>query len=563
MTDKKLSWEDTWGRINWRGDSKEVLAEVEKLIENGVDVNTKSEYGDTALMKAAEYGHTKILKRLIENGADLNVKDRFGSTALMEAARRGCAEAVEDLIDHGADMNAKNDLGETVLMYATEGGHITTAQLLIDHGAEVNAKDNIGQNVLMHAASYPYEIEINHLKNWGDLSNRDIASLIERERKASHTEVVQFLIDSGADLNMKTNYGITPLMVLSEYGYTEIVQSILASGKIDVNEVDKEGRTALFFAASYDQTAVVQLLISAGAKDLPNKKKQTAANVALANNFKKTLSAIDVDGETERKELRARIRELEEKKKKLREELTKGNPIRSEKAQRLNEERKKKKIIKQEETKMELTTKDIELVKAFGTPIKCGTERYVLELRNLDKPIHFINPKDAGTKYGDQNLKGDGQDILLLNGLTKDQIKLMDTYLAGFEVGKGKKAEEMNASEVQALLNFLENNGFNDRYCSNQAYKEKSLIPTNGRMYRRNNDECRGIVIPVGTVYSDGEKSQQASVEGALFVVDLKGGARITNVPDDYQTVKEGAKIVSYAVALSLQKARLNSNIHS
>ena len=211
---------------------------------------------------------------------------------------------------------------------------------------------------------------------------------------------------------------------------------------------------------------------------------------------------------------------------------------------------------------MELTTKDIELVKTFGTQIKCGTERYVLELKNLDQPIHFINPKDAGTKYGDQNLKGDGNDILLLNGLTLEQIKLMDTYLSGFETGKGKKPEEMNAEEVKALLSFLEKNGFNDRYCSNQDYKAKALIPTNGRMHRRNNDECRGVVIPVGTVYTDGEKSQQANVEGALFVIDAKGGARITNVPTDYKTVKEGATVVSYADAIKLQQEYAKNKIH-
>ena len=85
---------------------------------------------------------------------------------------------------------------------------------------------------------------------------------------------------------------------------------------------------------------------------------------------------------------------------------------------------------------MELTGKDVELVKAFGTPIKCGTERYVLELTKLDKPIHFINPKDAGTEYGDQNLKGDGTDILLLNGLTAEQVKMLDYQTGKWEILK-------------------------------------------------------------------------------------------------------------------------------
>lgn len=182
-----------------------------------------------------------------------------------------------------------------------------------------------------------------------------------------------------------------------------------------------------------------------------------------------------------------------------------------------------------------------------------------MELKKLNEPVHFINPKDAGTKYGDQNLKGDGQDILLLNGLAPAQIKLMDTYLADFEAATGKNAEQMNASEVESLLCFLEKNGFNDRYCSDQAYKEKALIPTTGRMCRRNNDECRGVVVPVGATYTDGEKSQQANVDGALFVVDAKGGARITNVPEDYKTVKAKEKIISYAQAVQIERVHLKN----
>ncbi len=200
-----------------------------------------------------------------------------------------------------------------------------------------------------------------------------------------------------------------------------------------------------------------------------------------------------------------------------------------------------------------------DFVTTFGTKVKCGTERYVLELHGLTEPVHFINPKDAGTKYGDQNLKGNGQDILLLNGVTPAQVEKLDCYLNAFEQETGKKAEDMNTAQVRALLRFLEENGYNDRYCSDLAYKEKALIPTVGRMCRRSNDECRAVVIPKGTVYEDGEKSQQATVDGALFVVDSKGGARITNVPSDYEPVQAGAKIVTYAdVVRHVQNMKVN-----
>lgn len=67
-------------------------------------------------------------------------------------------------------------------------------------------------------------------------------------------------------------------------------------------------------------------------------------------------------------------------------------------------------------------------------------------------------------------------------------------------------------------------------------------------MCRRNNDECRATVVPVGATYSDGVKTQRANVEGALFVVDSKGNGRITNVPT--QTIQPKDKIKTYAEAV-------------
>ena len=199
---------------------------------------------------------------------------------------------------------------------------------------------------------------------------------------------------------------------------------------------------------------------------------------------------------------------------------------------------------------MEWTQKDVDFVKKFGTAVKSGTERYVLELKGLEKPMDFENPKDAGTEWGAQHLKGDGKDILLLNGVSAEQVKKLDGYLKAYEMLKKRPAEQMDAADVKNLMGFLEKNDFNDRYCSDQAYKKQALIPTQGRMCRRNNDECRATVVPVGATYSDGVKTQRANVEGALFVVDSKGNGRITNVPTDYQTIQPKDKIKTYAEAV-------------
>jgi uncharacterized membrane protein len=61
-------------------------ATVKKLLDEGVDVNTKFRYNATALFYACDHGHVEVVKVLLDHGADMTVKDTFyGFTPLMLA----------------------------------------------------------------------------------------------------------------------------------------------------------------------------------------------------------------------------------------------------------------------------------------------------------------------------------------------------------------------------------------------------------------------------------------------------------------------------------------------
>ena len=58
------------------------------------------------------------------------------------------------------------------------------------------------------------------------------------------TERVRQLLDEGAPVDEKDEYGVTALMKASENGHTELVQLLLGKGAA-VDEKDKDGGTAL------------------------------------------------------------------------------------------------------------------------------------------------------------------------------------------------------------------------------------------------------------------------------------------------------------------------------
>ena len=84
----------------WEAVRQGDLALVTSLLDQGADVNAKFRYGATALFKAAERGHTEIVKLLLARGADVTVKDTFyGATAMTWALDNGHVETVRALLE--------------------------------------------------------------------------------------------------------------------------------------------------------------------------------------------------------------------------------------------------------------------------------------------------------------------------------------------------------------------------------------------------------------------------------------------------------------------------------
>jgi hypothetical protein len=110
---------------------------VKKLIENGVDINLKDGYGNTALILASQRGHLEVVKELIKNGADINLQSYIGYSALIYASSFNHLEIVKELIKNGADVDLFDSGEETALMHASQNGHPEVVNELLKNGADL------------------------------------------------------------------------------------------------------------------------------------------------------------------------------------------------------------------------------------------------------------------------------------------------------------------------------------------------------------------------------------------------------------------------------------------
>jgi uncharacterized protein len=134
------------------------LDEVRALIRKGADVNAKDETVQSAfLIATSEVGDDpRLLELTLSNGARVNDKDSFNGTGLIRAAERGHPRIVRRLLRAGIDRDHVNRLGWTALHEAVvlgDGGaaHVATVRALVRGGVDVTVPDGDGVTALEHA----------------------------------------------------------------------------------------------------------------------------------------------------------------------------------------------------------------------------------------------------------------------------------------------------------------------------------------------------------------------------------------------------------------------------
>jgi uncharacterized protein len=228
------------------------------LLAAGADPNDSLPDGTSALVLAAHSGHREVALALLDKGANPNDLG-IGYTALHAAILRSDPELVKALLAHGADPNIRMTKGTPVRRNSTDyfllapligvTPYLLAAkflepeimQALLASGADPkktmpdgatalmlaagddspNNADRRGINVIDFGKVQP-ETKVLPAVEAAWNANANVGASDEAGNTALHAAVthryatvVQFLVDHGADVNVRNKAGLTPLQLVA------------------------------------------------------------------------------------------------------------------------------------------------------------------------------------------------------------------------------------------------------------------------------------------------------------------------------------------------------------
>lgn len=120
-------------------------ADLQQLIDQGINVNARDEVGKTALHWVA-MAKQEVVSALLVAGADVNAKDKWDRTPLHFVGATGSIENIQLLLDAGAGVNAKTANDWTPIHGAAKFGEADNVLVLLDAGADPSARTEMGES---------------------------------------------------------------------------------------------------------------------------------------------------------------------------------------------------------------------------------------------------------------------------------------------------------------------------------------------------------------------------------------------------------------------------------
>ena len=290
---------NTLSELHWCKRGNDVEKAVELVLNDGLDINTPELSNRTPLLWASLSSSGESIETLIDLGANVNAQrtdDKEAPLTLSSGWNKFMA--VYLLLDHGADANIASADGNSPLHTAVSKGFFDITKLLVEKGSYVNLQNKEGRTPLFLSVKNKHEQLIKLLiENEADVrigykeNSTERFYLVRgknRGRAAWHyiageqvnePEIIDLLVQSGANVNAQDAEGFTPLHMAAIHGNLKIVKK-LVDLDADVNIVATDGKNATELAHLNEELEIKEYLESKMASLPRTKEKEEDSELA-------------------------------------------------------------------------------------------------------------------------------------------------------------------------------------------------------------------------------------------------------------------------------------------
>ncbi|CAC5383297.1 unnamed protein product [Mytilus coruscus] len=229
------------------------------------------------------YGHTQLLEEIVNHVRDHNEStDEVFDSHIEDQARllvlavyNGDPHLIEQMLkyvkkesinatpmyDSDDYLNANYHRTLSPLTAACQFDNLRIIELLVQSGACVNLIDyNYMFPLYVASKNGKYKIVKYLVQNGANVNKSEALSIATMYE---YFDVVNCLVQAGADVNMIGLCNMTPIFQATLFGYTEIVRFLVENGA-DVNICDDNNKSPLFAASEQGHSDIVLYLIKNG-----------------------------------------------------------------------------------------------------------------------------------------------------------------------------------------------------------------------------------------------------------------------------------------------------------
>uniref|UniRef100_A0A674AGC0 Transient receptor potential cation channel, subfamily A, member 1b n=1 Tax=Salmo trutta TaxID=8032 RepID=A0A674AGC0_SALTR len=217
--------------------------------------NLEGGLGNTPVMLACFINNTEALSILLRHGARLSSQNKLGHYAIHAAAFAGSKKAMDVILKAGEEMghsieehiNFLDKSWSSPLHLAVWGGNMNIIEFCIHKGAKIDQQQVDGSTALHLACSQGATEAVKlilssyiRLDSIINLPDGACQTPLHRATIFDHTELAEYLISKGADIDYIDCKGLSPLLLATNCGAWRTVALLLSKGA-NVNIKDKSG----------------------------------------------------------------------------------------------------------------------------------------------------------------------------------------------------------------------------------------------------------------------------------------------------------------------------------